>query len=265
MGWQLVREAEDHGPGSLTWRERYALLVLASAADDARRECPPGIEDSPEIVARLRLGRSERYSVIRSLCDKGALLHAERGRNGVAAVYLVAPLAPAGTGDGAGLPVDNPSKGPGSPDASGWLKGPGSAAEGSGFGAEGSGFHASKGPGNPDPSAGDAVFFKNLNFKETDSITHARAREAFRAAVPGATDDEIDETIRVIKARFNVQNTEKYIKRLARNGDLAQHIPCGLGDEKHSDRCRNRDCANCTASWCRGRCHGARSTASEAS
>jgi hypothetical protein len=92
VGWELVCEAISHGPGDLTWRERCALIVLAGAADDAGRECPPGIEDSPDIMAGLRLGRSERYSVIRSLCDKGALLHAERGRNGVAAVYVIARL-----------------------------------------------------------------------------------------------------------------------------------------------------------------------------
>jgi hypothetical protein len=244
MGWDLVCEATDHGPGALTWRERYALLVLAGAAADSSRECPPGIEDSPHIVARLRLGRSERYAVIRALCDKGALLHAERGRNGVAAVYVIAPLAP---GD-----VDNPVKGPGNPDACGGVKGPGSAAEGSGS-------SAGKGPGTPDPWAAGTVFFKDHQEDQTDeSIPHARAREAFRAAVPGATEQEIDETIRILKTRYNVRNTETYIRRLARNGDLEQHIPCGLGDRKHSVNCRNRECGKCNSSWCEGRCHGAR-------
>ena len=225
VGWDLVREAADHGPGSLTWRERYALSVLASAADDATRECPPGIEDTPGIVARLRLGRSERYAVIRSLCDKGALLHAERGRNGVAAVYLIAPLTRGAIRGGAAGAVDNPGKGPGFPDASGGLKGPGTAAEGSGNGGEGSGFHSAKGPGNPDPPEDGTVFFEDHQEDKTDqSIAHARAREAFRAAVPGVTDQEIDETIRILKTRYRVQKIERYIRRLAKNGDLTRTV-----------------------------------------
>jgi hypothetical protein len=256
LGWELVREATDHAPEALTWRERYALLVLAGAADDEGRDCPPGIEDTPEIVARLRLGRSERYAVIRSLCDKGALLHAERGRNGVAAVYLIAPLIPGAAPGGA---VDNPAKGPGFPDAPGGPKGPGTAAEGSGTGGEGSGFRPVKGPGTPDAWQGGTVFFKDHQEDKTkDSITHARAREAFRDAVPGVTDAEIDETIRILKIRFSVQNIEKYIRRLARNGDLGQHIPCGVGDKNHSNYCRARECGKCNSPWCEGRCHGAR-------
>lgn len=141
MGWQLVREAEDHGPDSLTWRERFALSVLANAAIDETRECPH-IEDRPDIIRRLRLGRSERFAVISALCDKGALIQVERGRNNKRAVYAIAPfvalaqLAALANGskrpgnpdprpvDNGSAPVGNGLKGPGFPDAR-RLKGPG--------------------------------------------------------------------------------------------------------------------------------------------
>ena len=88
----------------------------------------------------------------------------------------------------------------------------------------------------------------------TKSIPHARAREAIRTAVPDVTDDEIDETIS-IKAHFNPSNTDKYIARIVRAGNIAEFIPCGFGDKQHSNSCRQRDCAHCTISWCQGRCH----------
>ena len=150
MGIRLVMEAtSSHAPGALTWRERYVLAVLASSAMDATRECPPGIEDSPDLVARLRLGRSERYAVLASLVAKGALERLERGRNGVKAVYAIAPFElGAGSerpGEPDAPPVENPPKGPGFPDASEPVKGPGSASEGSGKPGR-------KGPGTPDPA-----------------------------------------------------------------------------------------------------------------
>jgi len=261
MGWQLVREAEDHGPAALTWRERYALSVLANAAMDTTRECPHGIEDHPDIIRRLRLGRSERYAVIAALCEKGALLQLERGRNGVRAVYAIAPFAalahlmglgtpvdnaPKGPGTPDPSPVDNGFKGPGNPDASGRvveLKGPGSATEGSGF-------PGLKGPGFPDPIGDDR------DLRETRRIPYAQARKALLEAFPGLNDAEIDETIRIVKVKFNPQNTTNYVCRLIDNGDIVQYIPCGLNGVNLSDRCANRDCANCTWSWCDGRCHG---------
>jgi hypothetical protein len=191
----------------------------------------------------------------------------ERGRNGVRAVYAIAPFTTLAYLMGPGFPdpnlvdnrlkgpgfpdappVDNPPKGPGTPDASddgAMLKGPG-------FASEGSGFHPLKGPGIPDP-IGDRG-----DYEEKKPITHARAREALRRAFPDLSDAEIDETIRIIKARYNPQNITKYVGTLIRNGDVAPLIPCGLSDRKHSDRCRNRDCSHCTASWCEGRCHGGR-------
>ena len=131
MGIRLVMEAtSSRVPDALTWRERFVLTVLASSAMDATRKCPEGIEDSPDLIARLRLGRSERYAVLASLVAKGALERFERGRNGVKAVYAIAPFeAITGMerpGEPDAPPVDNPLKGPGIPDATGPLKGPGS-------------------------------------------------------------------------------------------------------------------------------------------
>ena len=150
MGIRLVMEAtSSRAPDALTWRERFVLTVLASSAMDATRECPEGIEDSPDLIARLRLGRSERYAVLASLVAKGALERLERGRNGVKAVYAIAPFeAIAGMerpGEPDAPPVDNSLKGPGFPDATGPVKGPGSTDEGSGN-------PGLKGPGSPDPA-----------------------------------------------------------------------------------------------------------------
>lgn len=261
MGWQLVREAEDHGPGNLTWRERYMLLVLANAAIDSTRECPAGIEERPEVMTRLRVGRSELYAVLSALCCKGALVQLRRGGNGRLSLYGIARMAPAVTAP----PVDNPELGPGTPDATREL-GPGSASGNPGSNLRvGSGNDPRLHPGFPDPTSGDAVFFRGDKSETRSTPAYPRAREAVRDAFPGLNDGEIDETIRVVKARLNPRDVNRYVARLIGNGDLAQHIPCGLGDGKHSDRCRNRDCAHCTASWCEGRCHGRRNAASEAS
>jgi hypothetical protein len=40
MGHHLAREAQSWAPESLTWRERYALCVLALAAFDSTRNAP---------------------------------------------------------------------------------------------------------------------------------------------------------------------------------------------------------------------------------
>jgi hypothetical protein len=261
MGWQLVREAEDHGPGSLTWRERYMLSVLANAAMDSTRECPAGIEDRPEVMARLRVGRSELYAVLSALCGKGALVQLRRGGNGRTSLYGIARMVP----DAAPGPVDNPVLGPGTPDPTHEL-GPGPASGNHGrYSRAGSGNDSELRPQNPGPTTGDTVFLRGDKSETRSTPAYPPPREAIRAAFPGLNDAEIDETIRVVKARLNPRDVGRYIARLISNGDLAQHIPCGLSDEKHSQRCRNRDCANCTASWCQGRCHGARKAGSETS
>jgi len=267
MGWQLVREAEDHAPASLTWRERFALSVLANAAMDDTRECPHGIENNPDIIRRLRIkNRSERFDVLAALCDKGALIRVQRGRNTVRAVYAIAPFQAMahlkGPVNPDASPVDNQSKGPEKPDASpvdNTLEGPGFpdpwtgawTVKGPGFTPEGSGFHPRKGPGFPDPIGDDRD-------PDETRTTHTRARAAMLAAVPDATPEEMDEAIRLIQVKFSPRNLTKYIAVLIERGDLLNFFPCGYGDaKKHSGSCRNRDCRNCTASWCEGRCHSA--------
>jgi hypothetical protein len=148
MGIRLVMESSSrHAPEDLTWRERCVLMVLAASAIDATRELPPGIETSPELAARLRLSRTQLYMVLAALVEKGALEHLERGRNGVKAVYAIAPFAPGSErpGDPDVPPVENPLKGSVNRDPSGPVKGPGSENEGSRF-------EVPKGPGLRDPA-----------------------------------------------------------------------------------------------------------------
>jgi hypothetical protein len=143
VGIRLFVEVLEHAPDALTWRERYALAVLAENANDSTRECWPGIEDDPAIAHRMRLpGRSSRYEVLKALRSKGALEGVTAGHRGRRAVYRIPVMGPA-------LPdVPNPGKGPGFPDAM--------AEEGSGNPGQrvrGSRTQsAGKGPETPDPN-----------------------------------------------------------------------------------------------------------------
>ncbi|MCX4801738.1 hypothetical protein OG594_08750 [Streptomyces sp. NBC_01214] len=96
MGIRLFVEVLDYAPAELTWRERYALSVLAETANDGTRECWPGIEDDPTIAQRMRLpARSSRYEVMKALRLKKALETVSAGRRGSRAVYRIPFLAPA--------------------------------------------------------------------------------------------------------------------------------------------------------------------------
>ncbi|MFH9072721.1 hypothetical protein [Streptomyces alboflavus] len=113
MGIRLFVEVLDHAPETLTWRERYALAVLAENANDSTRECWPGIEDDPAIAHRMRLpGRSSRYEVIKALRKKGALEGVSAGHRGRRAVYRIPALRSA-KGPGSPDPIDE--KGSGNP------------------------------------------------------------------------------------------------------------------------------------------------------
>lgn len=185
MGIRLAMEAADRTAADYTWRERCVLMVFAMSAMDDTRECPPGIEDRPEIIRRLGLGRSQRYAVIASLVEKGALDHCERGRNGVRARYAIAPHAttPQGgrPGDPDGPPVDNPAKGPVNRDASASAKGPGS-------GTEGSRFAGLKGPGLRDPAPYTGI--KGFKTGGKTPPPPADSRPLFPYALPGAEPGE---------------------------------------------------------------------------
>ena len=180
MGIHLVMEAAERAP-DLTWRERYALLVFASSAMDGTRECPDGIEDRPEIIRRLGLSRTQRYAVIAALCEKGALLRVKRGRNGVKAVYAIAPFVTIPSAERPGdpdvPPVDNRVKGPVNRDATGPLKGPGSENEGSRK-------PGLKDPSNRDASAGDTVFRGIKGFKTGGGTPPAPRQSPILLPVP---------------------------------------------------------------------------------
>jgi hypothetical protein len=151
MGIRLVMEASgSRVPETLTWRERYALMVLAASAIDATRELPPGvIADSPDLAARLKMSHTQLYIVLDALCEKGALLRLERGRNGVKARYAIAPFGittePERPGDPDVPPVENPLKDPSNRDAKEPVKHPGSEDEASRF-------EPPKDPGSRDPA-----------------------------------------------------------------------------------------------------------------
>jgi hypothetical protein len=178
MGIRLVMESSSrHAPEDLTWRERCVLMVLAASAIDATRELPPGIETSPELAARLRLSRTQLYMVLAALVEKSALEHLERGRNGVKAVYAIAPFAPGSErpGDPDVPPVDNSPEGPVNRDASAPVKGPGSENEGSRF-------TPSKGPGLRDP----APYIGTKDFKTGGTPLPPAAGSLFTLALPTA-------------------------------------------------------------------------------
>lgn len=165
VGIRLFVEVLDYAPDTLTWRERHALSVLAENANDATRECWPGIEDDPVIAHRMRLpGRSSRYEVMKALREKRALEGVSAGRRGHRAVYRIPFLGPA---KGPGIPDANSEKGSGVPGHG--IQNPRTQTGGQGPGTpdpnseKGSGNDSDwvrephgKGPGNPDPSPSDS-------------------------------------------------------------------------------------------------------------
>jgi len=77
MGWRLAEECQKYAPDNLTFREMYVLCILAGKAFDSGKEarkCPKGVEKQPDIIKRMRCGRSERFATLAALVDKGALL-----------------------------------------------------------------------------------------------------------------------------------------------------------------------------------------------
>lgn len=120
MGVRLIVEVLDFAPANLTPRERWFLIVLAEGARDHTRVCWPGVEDDEIFIRRTRIAsRSQRYSALKALIQKGALENVVRGQKGVRAGYRIPKLAP----EGAVLP---PAQGPESPDAEANAQGPGS-------------------------------------------------------------------------------------------------------------------------------------------
>jgi hypothetical protein len=126
MGIRLMVEVLDHAPATLTPRERWALIAIAEDARDETRLCLKGIESNPDLVRRMRTGRSERAAIISALIDKGALERVKRGQMYQHAVFRIPPLTPTSVRETQTL-----GQHPDFPDA-GDSQGPGSAAPGSG-------------------------------------------------------------------------------------------------------------------------------------
>jgi len=164
VGIRLFVEVLECAPADLTWRERYALAVLAENANDGTRECWPGIEDDPGIAHRMRLpGRSSRYEVIKALREKKALEVVSSGHRGHRAVYRIPSM---GLGKGPGTPDAIDEKGSGDagqsvqePRTQTTGKGPDStdpmSEKGSGFSGQRVRDSPGKGPGTPDPFPSD--------------------------------------------------------------------------------------------------------------
>jgi hypothetical protein len=95
MGYKLAEEAERYAPGSLTYRERYVLSVLAHATrdEDDTRTCPPGFASDPDIRQRLKVNRRGLYETLAALIEKDALIHVKRGHKGTGAVYAIPRFA----------------------------------------------------------------------------------------------------------------------------------------------------------------------------
>jgi len=93
MSIRLVVEAMDYAPATLTQREHKVLIVLAEDCRDETRTTWHA-PDSPEMLRRARVCRSEMFAVLASLIEKGALERAMPGGNGRRAKYRIPELCP---------------------------------------------------------------------------------------------------------------------------------------------------------------------------
>jgi hypothetical protein len=120
MGIRLITEVMDQAPKTLTQREHKVLIILAEDAidgepgeqDDRGREKrvtrqPP---DSPRMLRRARLSRSQLYIVLAALTEKRCLERVTAGGGGHPARYRIPALAPQGCvpENRTQAPVDNP-------------------------------------------------------------------------------------------------------------------------------------------------------------
>ncbi len=90
MAIKLVTEVMDHAP-PLTHREHKVLIILAENARLPSREIWDSIE-SPQMLRRVRLTRSQLYAVIAALVDKGCLESQVWGGRNHRAKYAIAKL-----------------------------------------------------------------------------------------------------------------------------------------------------------------------------
>jgi len=199
VGIRLIVEVLDSAPETLTYRERYVLLVLAEAARDSTRQCWPGVEDNPDVVRRLRMGRTQRYSAIKTLVDKGALVRVKRGQKYVRAVYAIPPFAaqhPETSDAEEGLSVRETR-------TQNDFQRPGFQRSASGFSA-----FSVRETRTPSPQS-----------PQDPSSPRARVARTLRAA--GVTEDEMTRVIEIIEARYKPRDMSAYVRKLAERGDLA--------------------------------------------
>jgi hypothetical protein len=104
MGIKLITEVMDHAPMTLTQREHKTLIIFAEDARDGR----PGEVDengrerrviwksveSPTMLRRTRVKRTEMYAVIGGLIKKGCIEQITKGGGGHVAKYRILGLAP---------------------------------------------------------------------------------------------------------------------------------------------------------------------------
>src|SRR5690242_18556463 len=88
MAIKLVTEVMDWAP-PLTHREHKVLMILAENAQLSTRETWDSVE-SPRILRRARLTRSQMYAVIAALVDKGCLDKPVWGGRNHRAKYAIA-------------------------------------------------------------------------------------------------------------------------------------------------------------------------------
>jgi hypothetical protein len=93
MAISLITEVMDWAPEALTHREHKVLIILAEDARPASRVIWQSIE-SPQMMRRLRLSRTQLYVVIAALMAKGCLELVTQGGRGHVAKYRIPVLTP---------------------------------------------------------------------------------------------------------------------------------------------------------------------------
>ncbi|MCC5582041.1 hypothetical protein IMZ11_41230 [Microtetraspora sp. AC03309] len=219
MGIHLIVEVMDYAPATLTHSEHKTLMVFAESARDETRQAWPGIEDDETFARRTRLGRSQRYAVVKALVAKGALVRVSKGHNASRAVYMIPPLAA----------VVAAVQGPENPDASG-LQRPENPDPGSN----------TKGPGNPDQASGKSD--GRVRKTRTPSPQSPHDPSSLGAAgrvmeATGASEEEARRIVDLIKAEKAPRSLNGYVSTLAANGDLADWLHrVRAADEEHELR-----------------------------
>lgn len=176
MGIRLFVEVLDYAPPTLTHREKLFLAVLAEDARDTTRTTWSSVQ-SPKILHRGDVSRTQAYEVIKALVAKGALERVSAGQKNTTAKYRIPPLAPSQSPEN--RDAETPSQSPDSQDTD-----------------------ESQSPGTPDPepvleSPGirDADIFQSPAFRDTEPESQSPENwdaDAFQS--PGIRDFSVPES-----------------------------------------------------------------------